>query len=528
MSIKILVIDDQPDYKLHQFDTTLKEKIDQALSSISGKQFSDPIYLTDNREESLKNILKNKYHLIILDWNFPKGYPTGEETLTVLQKDLSFPGPIIVHTRSKLDFSKYRKAGKVHFCWSGQGTVTLGNLIEQLSPTYNSIAKTEEPWLFKYFENFDDIKPHIYHSECGGIGPLSGDEFKRGIKMVSMLTTNWNSNETDPSKRLQADAPMGRVIRDIENLCAKDIPVFIQGESGTGKELVAKLLHHHRLRREYYDNITENHCYQEEDKDYYLAINCGAFPSKDLLNLELFGSLPGAFTDAIDKAGIFEQVSYRSGKQHMLGDPVAGGTVFLDEIALMKKTSQAFLLRVLQEKSVLRKGNDLTKFGMNQAVRQTINGKDLPIDSKLFGPIPVNFRLITATNEDLMDMVEEGKFRLDMYFRIVRGYIFLPSLAERGPEDFNLLFQYFIHKFNEVNRSRACLENKDGFVAGESRDLLISLYENFSWKGNIRELEGVVDVMVAYVKDNADGSGHPLTSHDLPGFLFNRYLSKNH
>ena len=120
MKINILVIDDQPDHKLHQFGTTLREKINAAIKSISGKTFSEPAYITDNREENILRALEENYHLVVLDWNFPEGYPTGEETLDVLQADNNFTGPIIVHTREKLDFSKYGKPGEVHFCWSGQ------------------------------------------------------------------------------------------------------------------------------------------------------------------------------------------------------------------------------------------------------------------------------------------------------------------------------------------------------------------------------------------------------------------------
>jgi len=202
--------------------------------------------------------------------------------------------------------------------------------------------------------------------------------------------------------------------------------VLITGESGTGKELVAKAIHHNSNRR---------------DKPF-VSISCGAIP-ETLLESELFGHQKGAFTSAdSDKKGLFE-----------IAD---GGTFFLDEVTEAPPSIQAKLLRVLQEKEFKRVGGV----------------KDIKVD----------VRVIAATNKNLHKLIEEGKFREDLYYRLNVIPIELPSLRERKV-DIPLLVSHFINKYNSIN--------KKGIkgIRPEAMEML----ERYIWRGNVRELENVIE-----------------------------------
>ncbi|HAP66708.1 MAG TPA: Fis family transcriptional regulator [Nitrospinae bacterium] len=202
--------------------------------------------------------------------------------------------------------------------------------------------------------------------------------------------------------------------------------VLITGESGTGKELVAKAIHHNSNRR---------------DKPF-VSISCGAIP-ETLLESELFGHQKGAFTSAdSDKKGLFE-----------IAD---GGTFFLDEVTEAPPSIQAKLLRVLQEKEFKRVGGV----------------KDIKVD----------VRVIAATNKNLHKLIEEGKFREDLYYRLNVIPIELPPLRERK-EDIPLLINHFINKYNFTNK-----KNIKGMTLKA-----MEMLERYIWRGNIRELENVIE-----------------------------------
>jgi PAS domain S-box-containing protein len=205
-----------------------------------------------------------------------------------------------------------------------------------------------------------------------------------------------------------------------------DSPVLIAGPSGVGKELFAQSIHNYSNRR----------------KGPFVAINCAALPP-NLIESELFGYAEGAFTGALKggKLGIFELAH--------------GGTIFLDEIEEIPIEIQGRLLRVLQEREVMRIG-----------------------DNKV---IPVDVRIISATNKDLNAMVEEGKFREDLYFRINILTLNIPPLNKRK-EDIEQLGSFFIKKY--------CLKyNKH--LQGISKEALNYLL-NYNYKGNVRELQGMI------------------------------------
>lgn len=227
-------------------------------------------------------------------------------------------------------------------------------------------------------------------------------------------------------KIITQDAGMQRLLDLARQVAPTDCGVLIAGESGTGKELFARYLHHHSTRRD----------------GPYIAVNCGAF-SKDLLANELFGHEKQAFTGASNrKQGLMEAAS--------------GGTLFLDEITEMAPEMQVKLLRVIQEKEVLR-------LGATQ-------------------PVKVDIRIIAATNRDVSDAVKTGALRQDLYFRLNVVTLAIPPLSQRK-NDIPLLIPYFLQKFSAQMK-------KD--VGGISREALEILMQH-DFPGNVRELQNIIE-----------------------------------
>jgi Nif-specific regulatory protein len=228
--------------------------------------------------------------------------------------------------------------------------------------------------------------------------------------------------------------PMKEIFAQLEKVIDTRATVCINGETGTGKELIASAIHHQGKRRE----------------KMFVAQNCAALP-ENLLESELFGHKKGAFTGADhDKKGLFE-----------IAD---SGTLFLDEIAEMSLTLQAKLLRVLQEGEVRPVGASRSKH--------------------------VDVRIICATNKSLQKEVEGGRFREDLFYRLMVFPITLPPLRERR-EDIPLLAQHFLQRYTAEMRKA---------VAGTSQEALNQLC-SYHWPGNIRELENEVQRLVIQVND---------------------------
>lgn len=231
-------------------------------------------------------------------------------------------------------------------------------------------------------------------------------------------------------KLITQDAKMQRLLETARQIAPTDCNIIVSGESGTGKELFARYIHFASRRAE----------------GPFFAINCGAF-TDELLGNELFGHEKGAFTGATAlKRGLTEMAS--------------GGTLFLDEITEMSPSMQVKLLRVIQEKEVLRVG-------------ATESAK-------------VDVRFIAATNRDIQDAIKAGQFRQDLYFRMNVVSLHVPPLSERK-EDIPLLCQYFLKKYS-------ALMKKD--VTGISQDV-IGLLMNYDFPGNVRELENIIERGVA-------------------------------
>jgi DNA-binding NtrC family response regulator len=222
----------------------------------------------------------------------------------------------------------------------------------------------------------------------------------------------------------------------IDKVAATSTSVLITGESGTGKELVARSLHAKSPRAQ----------------KPFVAINCAAIPS-ELMESELFGHEKGAFTGAVTRAsGKFEYAN--------------GGTLFLDEVASLKLELQAKLLRVLQER-------EFTRVGSNASIK-------------------VDVRVIAATNNRLDEMVREGRFRSDLYFRLNVIPIELPPLRHRK-EDIPFLANFFLAKFNQQLNKK---------IKGIS-PAAMTVLEAYPWPGNIRELENLIERLVVLGSDDS-------------------------
>ena len=249
------------------------------------------------------------------------------------------------------------------------------------------------------------------------------------------------SNIVGKSKKMQ------EVFSLIEKVAASNSTVIIYGGSGTGKELVAKAIHHHSPRAE----------------KPFVPFNCGAIP-EPLVESELFGHIKGAFTGAVQtQKGLFEEAE--------------GGTLFLDEISTIPLSAQVKLLRVLQEKEIMRVGSTER--------------------------IKIDVRMIAATNDDLEASMKRGKFREDLFYRLHVFPVFLPNLKDRK-EDIPLLAYHFLDLYNKETRKA---------LKGISREAMNILMDH-DWPGNVRELENVIEraVIVAEQDD--------LKPDDLPKTLF--------
>jgi DNA-binding NtrC family response regulator len=254
---------------------------------------------------------------------------------------------------------------------------------------------------------------------------------ERALKQRQLETENVQLREkveelTAPSPIVGESPQMEEVLRLAHSVAETDATVLVRGESGTGKELIAQAIHA-RSRRSDFPMV---------------AVNCGALP-ETLLESELFGHEKGAFTGAQQR---------RTGRIEMAD----GGTLFLDEIGTISPKTQTELLRVLETKEITRLGG----------------GKSLGVD----------FRTISATNQDLENLIAEGGFREDLYFRINVFEIHVPPLRERCG-DIPLLAEHFLREYSTRMR-RFCRE-----FAPEAMDLLT----RHSWPGNVRELANAVE-----------------------------------
>jgi two-component system, NtrC family, nitrogen regulation response regulator GlnG len=265
------------------------------------------------------------------------------------------------------------------------------------------------------------------------VKPLEIDQLKQVVQQaisIRLMQAPAIIEETERPEsradRLVGSGPaMQAAFKQIGRVASQDVYVLILGESGTGKELVARALYHHSHRRQ----------------GTFLAINCAAIP-ESLLESELFGHEAGAFTGAERRRiGKFEQCH--------------GGTLFLDEIGDMPLHTQAKILRVIQEGQFQRLGGSET--------------------------IATDVRIIAATNRDLDSLIQDGRFRIDLYYRLRGVTLQLPALRERR-EDIPELAHYFLYRFNRE------LKTTIDSIAPET----LMLLQRYHWPGNVRQLASTI------------------------------------
>jgi DNA-binding NtrC family response regulator len=290
-----------------------------------------------------------------------------------------------------------------------------------------------------------DIDDHALHDRLRALGfvevypkPVDLDEVFAGIRRI--LDRRRLSQETGLIGESEA---IREVMVKIEQMAPVSSTVLIEGESGTGKELVARAIHRFSPRR----------------GKPFIAVNIGALP-ETLLESELFGHEKGAFTGAAERRiGRFELAH--------------GGTLFLDEIGEAPLATQVKLLRVLEQREVMRVGGSQ--------------------------PFKVDVRIVAATNRPLREHVEAGEFRADLYYRLNVLSIYLPPLRERR-EDIPLLVRRFVQQYAAAH---------DRPFRGISADAMQLLME-YSWPGNVRELQNLVESMVVLAP------GREITADDIP------------
>jgi len=310
-----------------------------------------------------------------------------------------------------------------------------------------------------------NIVPIIVNQQIvGGISVVKNlSEVQDLVERISHLSAKTEYLEEELNRRQKLNPAFNRIVGissklyDAMRLAAKtadnNFNVLIRGESGTGKELIAEAIH-----------------YSSERADHaFIRVNCAAIP-ENLLESEMFGHVKGAYTGAIKtKTGKFE-----------LADK---GTIFLDEIGELDKSMQAKMLRVIQKKEFQRVGDDKT--------------------------ITVDARIIAATNRNLEELVEQGEFREDLYYRLNVIPIWLPPLRERK-EDIPVLAEYFLDKIAEE------LKCKPKQMTSEAMEVIL----NYSWPGNIRELENVME------RINILTDGNKVYPKDLPHYISQNYSSQ--
>lgn len=263
-------------------------------------------------------------------------------------------------------------------------------------------------------------------------------------EMVSRLAiSNPIFDDDIESEFVGSSKKMRDVFGLIHKLCKVDTTVLIRGENGTGKELVARAIHYNSPRK----------------TGSLVALNCGAIP-ESLMESELFGHEKGSFTGAHErKIGKFQLAN--------------NGTIFLDEIGELRPDMQVKLLRVLQERK-------FTPVGSSREVK-------------------TDARIIAATNRNLEKMIEDGKFREDLFYRLNVMPIFLPPLRERV-DDIGELAQYFMKRFSKSH----------GRVISSLADETLGILKKYRWPGNIRELENVIER--AFIVENSES----ITPESLP------------
>jgi len=328
----------------------------------------------------------------------------------------------------------------------------ISNLIEGIDSIDSAMRYTMSWKELNYITTKGSIKVDSL------IRPVNNDESNVGGVIVSLrkITNNKNTAKYYFSDYIHNSTLIDMLIEKAQRISLNETTAMLEGESGTGKELIAQSIHNNSSRK----------------RGPFIVVNCAALP-KELIQSELFGYEDGTFTGAKKggKPGKFELAN--------------GGTIFLDEIGDMPFDAQANLLRVLQEKSVVRVGGSV--------------------------PISLDVRVIAATNRNLGADVESGRFRHDLYYRLSVVTLTIPPLRERR-EDIEVLIQHFIKK-------HACLAKSYRDIVIDNRALVA--LKKYEWPGNIRELENTVIFLLHNI------SNAIVSIIDLPNTIIKSHHDRN-
>lgn len=301
----------------------------------------------------------------------------------------------------------------------------------QQSTLYRVVFSTAIP----YFDSKGDIQyVSVYVRDESEVYKLRA-EVENYEEILSSYLSYLDKNRETYQPRIVVNSEMQAIYDKCAQISKTDISVLLLGESGVGKDVVASFIHHNSHR----------------NKGPFITINSGAIPT-NLVESELFGYTPGAFSGASNKGkmGAFEAADK--------------GTIFLDEIAELPMATQATLLRVLETRRVTRVGS--------------------------VKPIDVDFRLVTATNQNLLEKISKGEFREDLYYRIRGVQITIPPLRERS-EDILAIGLSFLNTFNIKYKMTKV------FSRAAEEEL-----KKYSWPGNVRELKNVIEQLVVLSQEN--------------------------
>ena len=359
-------------------------------------------------------------------------------------------GVVVIDTEGRIFYANaaYSSILKVPVC------KIIGKKMQQIEPEAEilNVLKTKKTIIKKsqYVKTVDKfVSTHIFPIEKDGELRAVASIFTDATEVVRLGQQIERANEIALTFRLQAEEQnelkklniVGRspsfikAVSQTMTVAKTDASVLVKGENGVGKELIAKLIHANSERK----------------SQPFIIVNCAAIP-ENLIESELFGYEEGTFTGA--KSG------GRMGKFELAD----GGTLFLDEIGDMPLTMQPKLLRVLQE-------GEIEKIGRKKNV-------------------PVNVRIIAASNQPIEKMVHENKFRKDLYYRINIVEITVPPLRERG-EDIGILANHFLQKFNKKYRKSISFSSE-----------VLSFFHSYGWPGNVRELQHCIEYAVIMCLDD--------------------------
>jgi len=375
-------------------------------------------------------------------------------------------GKVVIYNKAMEDLerkSKDQMIGK--YIWDAYGYSNKSN------SEHMKVLETRKPIINKYkahavhngkpvYKSYSTY-PIIVNNETIGVYSISKDETKLQNLLSEIVELKRNYFREDNQDKdffkngtrftfsdiIGSSEIMKNLIKEAEALSWLDNSILLVGDTGTGKEVFAQSIHNFGKRKAF----------------PFIGINCSAIP-ENLLETILFGSVKGAYTGAVDSSGLFEEAGE--------------GTLFLDELNTMPLNMQAKLLRALQEKSARRVG-----------------GKE---------NYPLKCRIISAMNEDPYELIERGRLRQDLFYRISGYNLYIPSLIKRGDDIFEIS-EYYIKKYN-----RAMNKNITGI-----EDSLKEVMKKYSWPGNIRELEHFIENIMVRTVDNEKN----LRIENLPDYL---------